>query len=229
MRQIQRVWTAAGALAVALFLMLGAAPAAAMRFSIEELPVSQCPSGACPAVIVASGEIGLDSDTDFIGFIGREVTGRRVSSTILMSSPGGNLLGSLKLGIAVRQLGFSIMVGQISDGALKTARCYSACAYTLAGGRTRIVPSGSEVGVHRAWVKDFEQRDIAGTGLINPKTHATGVTPVIQRYLSTMGVSSQLVALADGTPSSEIRVLTPAELTRFRLATRERGARRQRN
>ncbi len=227
MRQGWRGWGASSLPVMALSVMLGAGPASAMQFRIEELPAAQCPRGGCPAVIVASGEIGLDSDTDFLRFVGREVAGRRVASTILLSSPGGNLLGSLKLGIVLRQLGFSIMVGQISEGSLKAARCYSACAYTLAGGRTRIVPSGSEVGVHRAWVKDFEQRDIAGTGLINPKSPATGATPVIRRYLKTMGVSGELVALADGTPSSEIRVLTPAELSRFRLVKREHRARRR--
>jgi hypothetical protein len=216
MRLSPSIWLAALALWFA-----ASSPAAAMRFTVEPLPASQCPDQDCPALIVASGEIGLDADVEFVSFVATQAASRRVSSTILMSSPGGNLLGSLKLGIVVRQLGFSIMVGQIADGSLKTARCYSACAYALAGGRTRIVPRGSEVGVHRAWMRDFEQRDIAGTGLIDPKSSATSVNPVIARYLSSMGVSRQLVALADGTPSSEIRVLTTAELSRLRLSTGE--------
>ena len=110
-----------------------------------------------------------------------------------------------------------------------TARCYSACAYTLAGGKRRIVPDGSSVGVHRAWTARTGQRDITGTGTIDAQVATEGFSPVLARYLRMMGVSGQLVALADATPSSEIRVLTRAELSRLRVVTPQARERRGRS
>ncbi len=205
-------------LASALFLLVAMAPASAMTFSLATLRDGTCDAD-CARVIVASGEIGLDSDQVFFDFVRSDVLGRPVKSIVLMSSPGGNLVGSLKLGIVMRQLGFSIMVGQISGGSLATARCYSACAYTLAGGRQRIVPEGSEVGVHRAWTRRSGQRDPGGGGSIDAQVSTEGYSPVLARYLRMMGVSGELVALADATPSSSIHVLSRAELSKLRMVT----------
>lgn len=201
--------------------------ATAMDFRLQPLQMQACAPN-CPLVIVASGEIKLDSDDIFYRFVASEALRNRVASTILISSPGGNLLGSLKLGLMMRSLGFSMMVGQVQGGTFVTARCYSACAYTLAGGKRRIVPEGSEVGVHRAWTRSSGQRDILGGGTIDPQLSADRHVPMLSRYLRMMGVSDQLVALADSTPSNDIRVLTPSELSRLRLATREGGGERRR-
>ncbi len=205
-------------LALPVIGALAAQPASAMSFSLAELNVDSC-SPRCPAVIVASGEIGLNSSDEFFAFVRSQALSRDVASTILMTSPGGNVVGSLKLGALIRTLGFNIMVGQVRGGAFLTGRCYSACAYTLAGGKRRIVPEGSEVGVHAAWSRTSSMRDIVGSGSIDPQFESGRVATVLSRYLSTMGVSPQLVALAETTPSSEIRVLTRTELSRLKLAS----------
>lgn len=212
----------------AAFALIGVMPSArAMDFSLAAFDLPAC-QPRCPLVIVASGEIELNSDEAFFRFVASEVMQRQVASTILLSSPGGNLLGSLKLGLMMRQLGFSLMVGQVQDRRFVTARCYSACAYTLAGGKRRIVPEGSEVGVHRAWIKANGQRDVIGGGTIDPDFSPQRHQPMLSRYLRQMGVSDQIVALADATPSSSIRVLTASELSRFRLATGAAGEKRRR-
>jgi hypothetical protein len=217
--------------AVALVaLVLSAMPASAMEFSLSRLPDGACASD-CPEVIVATGEIELDSDERFFRFVKSRVMGRQVTSVVLMTSPGGNLVGSLKLGIVMRQLGFSIMVGQVRGEAFVTGRCYSACAYTLAGGRRRIVPEGSEVGVHKAWTLQPGQLSTGeggtASGSMAGRIAAEGYGPVLERYLGMMGVSRQLVALADATPSTSIRVLSRKELTRLRVITPDRPAPRR--
>ncbi len=190
----------------------------AMSFSLVQMGSENCQPD-CQSVIVASGEIELNSGEAFVRFIKSEVMGQKVASLIMMSSPGGNVVGSIKLGIAVRQLGFSIIVGQVRSGTFVTARCYSACAYTLAGGRSRIVPEGSEVGVHKAWTATTGQTDRVGGGTIDAQVATEGFSPVLARYLQMMGVSGQLMALADGTPSTSIRVLSRTELTKLRVMT----------
>jgi hypothetical protein len=204
-----------------------AAPAAAMNFSLQSIADQSC-GNDCPKIIVASGEIELNSDDAFIRFIKAEVFPQKITSVVLMSSPGGNLVGSLKLGVVMRQLGFSIMVGQVSGGAFMSARCFSACAYTLAGGKSRIVPEGSQVGVHKAWTKERPMRDITGTGDIGARVSVEGYSPVIERYLRLMGVSQQLMALADATPSSDIRILSRAEMMKLRVMTGSRPQKKQR-
>ena len=200
-------------------MCLASADAAnAMRFSLVQMGGENCQPD-CQSVIVASGEIELNSGEAFVRFIKSDVMGQKVASLIMMSSPGGNVVGSIKLGIAVRQLGFSIIVGQVRSGSFVTARCYSACAYTLAGGRSRIVPEGSEVGVHKAWTATTGQQDRVGGGTIDAQIATEGFSPVLARYLQMMGVSGQLMALADGTPSTSIRVLSRTELTRLRVMT----------
>lgn len=211
-----------------LVMAASSAPAMAMSFSLSSIPNLSCKS-QCPKIIVASGEIELNSDETFLSFVKSEVLPRQVTSVVLMSSPGGNLVGSLKLGAMMRQLGFSIMIGQVRNGSFKSARCYSACAYALAGGVKRIVPDGSEVGVHKAWTIERPMRDIVGSGIIGNRVSVDGFTPVLQRYLKQMGVSQNLMALADATPSHDIRVLSRAELAKLRVMTAETPQRKRRN
>ncbi len=206
------------ALAACGFWLAPGGSASAMTFSLVQMGDRDCQPD-CQSVIVATGEIELSSGEAFVRFIKEKVLGQKVASLIMMSSPGGNVVGSLKLGIAVRQLGFSIIVGQVRGGEFLTARCYSACAYTLAGGRSRIVPEGSEVGVHKAWTATTGQADRVGGGTIDAQVKTEGFTPVLARYLQMMGVSGQLMALADGTPSTSIRVLSRAELSKLRVMT----------
>ncbi len=226
-----RAWTVPGRRSLAAAALLAGAflvtPAAAMTYRLAELPSSTCASN-CPLVIVADGEIGLNSAEEFFAFVKSQVLGRNVASTVLIASPGGNVVGSLKLGGMMRSLGFSLLVGQVSRGEFLTARCYSACAYTLAGGKRRIVPEGSQVGVHAAWTRTTSMRDIVGSGGIDPQVPRGRVSEVLGRYLSQMGVSPQLVALAETTPSSEIRILSRQELSSLRLANGTLGGEQRR-
>jgi hypothetical protein len=121
-------------LAVTFAGVVWSVPALTMSFVLSPMADPDC-GASCPLVIVASGEIELDSNERFFSFVTSKVVGQKVTSVVLMSSPGGNLVGSLRLGILMRQLGFSIMVGQVRNGRFMTANCFSACAYTLAGGK----------------------------------------------------------------------------------------------
>lgn len=209
-------------------LLLSAAPAFAMTFALNEIEDTNCGT-KCPKIIVATGEIEFDSDDKFISFIKTEVYPQKITSVVLMSSPGGSLVGSLRLGVVIRQLGFSVMVGQVSAGRFFSARCFSACAYALAGGRSRIVPEGSEVGVHKAWTIERPTAENAGSSDIGRRVSVEGYTPVVERYLKMMGVSRQLMALADATPSTQIRILSRSELAKLRIMTASRPQTRRRS
>jgi hypothetical protein len=207
--------------AAVAFGLPGAHSVSAMSFSLANLSLPQC-EPACPLVIVASGEIALNSDQDFFDFVRTQVVGRQVAQVVVMSSPGGNLMGSLKLGVILRQLRFSTMVGQVRGGSLLSGACYSACAYAVLGGRQRLVPQGSQVGVHRAWLRTWQERDIVDGGFLQKSPALSpqagdGVDDVLRSYLRHMGISPQLAAIASSTPSDQIRILTRQELSQLRI------------
>jgi hypothetical protein len=211
-----------------LFAVVAAhAPAQAMSFGLVRLNLEDC-RPECPFVVVAQGEIGINSAEQFIAFMRQAVQGRKLSQMVLIGSPGGNLLGSLKLGVTIRQLGMSVMVGQPRGSTFVSARCYSACVYALMGGKSRVVPEGSVVGVHRPAQRFVGQRDIVGEGTIDARVPTGEILNVLNRYARQMGVSERLNALAEDTPHESIRVLTADELRAMRVTTGSGKARKRR-
>ena len=68
---------------------------------------------------------------------------------------------------------------------------------------------------------------ILGRGAIEPGFDAARFTPLLTRYLQSMGVSGGLAALADATPSNDIRLLSREELSRLRVMTPRQQAKRR--
>src|SRR5947209_19946303 len=92
---------------------------AAMTFRV--VPAQNCRS--CAPEILAVGFITLESPDEF-----RAAAGKIGGAVVVrLASPGGNLVGGLRLGQAVRELGAATTVARGS-------RCVSACAYAFLGG-----------------------------------------------------------------------------------------------
>ena len=87
---------------------------------------------------------------------------------IEFNSPGGSLLGGIRLGRAIRMLAMNTSIGKtVLNSAFEEHSfyhtekgiCFSACAYAFLGGLTRVA-NGGEYGVHQfytdALLKDPE-------------------------------------------------------------------------
>jgi hypothetical protein len=214
-------------LALAFLLVLGLAlPARAegMSFQMVTLGVGHCGS-KCPQVIAASGEIDEGSADNFLRFVRENVRSGVMHGIVLLDSPGGHVVAAMELGLTIRKLGMAVIVARpgaesAATGDLFSGKCYSACVYALMGGRKRVIPPQSKVGVHRMF--NYETNfNLAEGGFVRERYVDDGdMRDKLARYTTTMGVSSGLINLAEHTSPDVIHVLTPAEIARWRLGSR---------
>ncbi|KAA2243970.1 hypothetical protein [Salinarimonas soli] len=199
-------------------LALGISPGA-RAMSYRAVPIDNGTCGAaCPAAIMATGTIEVDEHQRFARFVGG-VDRSRLSNVLVVSSPGGNVAGSLRLGFLVRRLGMRTLVGRIGPGAIGPGSCASACVYLfMAGAERRIVP-GSRLAVHAARSVGVAQRDIVGGGMIDPQVRPGAFEDAMREYAGAMGVSPALIDLASSIPHESAHILSDAELSRYRLTT----------
>ncbi len=194
-----------------------------MSFELVTLGNGRC-DAHCPQVIAAQGEIVADTPDAFIGFVRRHARGGNLHSIVLLDSPGGKVGASMELGRALRRLGMAVIVARPTDasattGDLYSGRCYSACVYALMGGRKRVIPPQSRVGVHRMF-NYSTSFDLSEGGLVRQRYYDDGgMRETLSQYSRTMGVSSELINLAERTNPDSIHVLTRAEISRWRLGS----------
>jgi hypothetical protein len=207
-------------------------PALAMTYRLALFDDGRC-TKVCPQAIVAEGTIQLDEPQRLAAFV-NQYGGAGLPRVLLLHSPGGNVAGAVKLGFGLRRLGVRTVVARLGQTrerlgpALGTGVCASACVFVLMGGASRLVPPGSRVVVHAAKKYEGAIRDISGGGYIEPQSDTAAVTSVLQQYAATMGVDPAFVTLVQSVPHESARLLTSAEVQRFRLATTGRPARGRR-
>lgn len=211
-------------LVVAAIVGLVAAPSAsAMNYErVKLVDRSLCTSAGCPEVIVATGRIANDSAERLVGFIEGQRDLRGMRRVMFIESPGGSVVGAMKLGRLLRQAKVDVYVakpvgsgGVASD--LSAARCYSACAFALLGGVQRYIPSGSEVGIHRASRHEYMTEPGGGTILAQRHRAEPELLVQLKSYIRSMGADPGLVAVAETVGADNIKVLSPAEIRRFRI------------
>ena len=177
----------------------------------------------CVEVIAAEGEIVSGTPRAFVDFIKGNLGDKRVRSVVLFHSPGGSVGASMQLGMVLRNIGAATVVARARNGAgaqtsgFSAGRCYSACVYALMGGKRRIVPPESEVGIHRSFsifVGADPGREYAASR-VQIDNGSTGAA--IGRYSDLMGISRDLINSAQKTLPDSIHILTRAEITRWRL------------
>lgn len=179
-----------------------------MRFAVVE--------GAGSQWIVAEGDIVPGSADEFRALARRQnLRGARV----LISSRGGSLYAALQLGLEFRRQGAAVAVARVArrGGAVTPVGgvCMSACVYALAGAQTRVVPSGSAVGVHASFKP--ERRN---GRLYIPRGRSVdeaGLDEIKGRYFAAMGVDPSIVRLESGVSPTQIRRLSGSELQRYGL------------
>ena len=173
----------------------------AMSFEKQERCVDGL-SPKCQVMILAIGQIDKDTPKQFKSFAQDFPRGTWVA----VSSPGGNLIGGMQLGLAIRELGFNTTIGNTD---FSPPDCLSACAYAFAGGVSRKLTPGSRYGLHQ-----FRGADQAINAEDTQKISAT-----LAKYLDGMGVDRRLLDYAQMTTSDKVTVLTLTQAQLLKVDT----------
>src|SRR3954447_6983598 len=202
-----------------LCVLMGGGSAQALTYGLAALS-----NGS--TALVAEGRIHRSDATRLLSL----VQGRAMPSTLVISSPGGELVGALAVGETLRRFGIRTVVGSITadvygNASIGPGRCHSACVFVLMGGTARFVVPGSLVGVHspqpvmvvggRAYLPDSE----------TTRHMIQQTAPVLRLYARQMGVSPSLVDVANDVPHTTVRNLSSSELARYSLVTQPRHPR----
>jgi hypothetical protein len=206
--------------AFAVSLLCSVSPGAnALSYRLVSLDDGRCGyDRSCPLAVIATGEIGRDEFETFRAFAGSLPSGTRMPRDFIIHSAGGNVGGALKLGLAIRALGLNATVGGLREGGIGRGFCGSACVFVLMGGRTRNVAPGSIVAVHspKRVVASLDPQEVGSTEL--GPAFRNKVVSGLMDYARAMGVDPALVRLSMTVRHTARRVLTAAEIRRFRLA-----------
>ena len=127
----------------------------------------------------------------------------------------------------MRQFGTAVVVARVVEGSsddpngqFVSARCMSACVFVLMGGKKRVVPSHSQVGIHRMFRDEFGPDPAGDRNRKFERMFASGsMVDIVSRYTGAMGISRDLIATAERVSPDDIHIVTPLELTRWRLGS----------
>lgn len=195
------------ALALAALSLAFGARAEAMTFEAVSGP-APCQARAC---ILASGDIDDRTAGDFAEFLKVHPTPR--GGLVILDSPGGDLLQSLKLGNEIRDAGLDTAAGTLDrkHDRFSGGACASACVYAFLGGVDRSVEAGGKLGVHQIYVRGDTWALSAQDGL---------------RLMSLVGAHVQhlcgrldLLIPAMDTPPEQMHWLSKGELVRYAVVT----------
>lgn len=201
---------------------------AAMRFEwMREGPAEKC-GNQCKEWIAATGAIVDATMADFEAFArGREVRG----ATIVLDSPGGNVVQGLALGREFRRLELTTSVGKavrLAGGNApdqratlsERATCNSMCVFLLLGGIHRHVPDEARILVHQIWPSSKRSDANASTYSAANVVAIQRVNGEIGRYIVDMGADIELFEISSRIPPwEEMRRLSREELRRMRVHT----------
>ncbi len=196
-----------------------------MSFSFVPLQVNNCTT-ECPKIIVASGEMYFDDINTLVATLQAGIQrDRMIRPVVLLSSVGGNVAAGYGIGEVFRQINATVIVGRAvpsSSGSGYTfgpGGCASACVFALMGGKNRVVPEGSKVGVH--WMSGPVPQVSSGSVFApssETKDDSDAKEQRMRQYMRRMGVRPDLAAFIRKVPYSEMHVMTAQELQRFGLA-----------
>ncbi|MBM3609388.1 MAG: hypothetical protein FJX29_13230, partial [Alphaproteobacteria bacterium] len=129
--------------------------APAMTFALAPVGNPQQCGARCPKIIIAEGEINVDTPERFLDFLRRNIRDRSVRAVVLINSPGGVVTSSMRLGTLFRRSGAAVVVARVGgvtaggQPVFAAANCASACVYALIGAKKRVVPPQSRLVLHR--------------------------------------------------------------------------------
>jgi hypothetical protein len=179
-----------------------------MQFSAVERCASESAGELLPAscvsvpkglgdgkLILASGQIEKLSSDHFAEF----TQNYPAKTIVILQSLGGDLIGGLRLGQAIRARNFqtylSARAPRTDDKTI--GKCFSACAYAFLGGVERQVDPLAQFGVHQ-----FRGQDKNLDAIQTQKLSA-----ILGRYMDTMGVNRQLLDSAMATDPGKVQLI----------------------
>jgi hypothetical protein len=172
--------------------------------------------------IAAEGEISADSATDLENYLNTKLNfaNEKFEYAVHLDSPGGSLVGGIKLGEFFRKHRFTTYVAKtvpyegwftMADGV-----CASACAIAFIGGVERH-SKGGDLGIHQFYQeislknpseKAFNALDMSSQQL---------VSAILIDYAFRMGVDPRFVAIASATTPDQMHYLDTEELELLRV------------
>ncbi len=169
--------------------------------------------------LAAVGRITERTPALFLDAVHR--TGGR-GTTVYLDSPGGGVVASMVFGSLMRQVGATAIVAKASSsffggGGIQPGECFSACVYALIGASRRVIPRQSLVGIHRMFLSIDGGQDVTAYASRQQRSAAVDIRSRLSQYTARMGVSPEMIAQAERTPSDNIHVLTPTEIRRYRV------------
>lgn len=177
-----------------------------MRFTLVSNDVD------CPACryIRAAGDIEEFSAAQFRRFIRiHDLAGQPL--TVMLHSPGGDVIAGVRLGREFRQHGFNTQVGlaqRLPAGGyqLRQGDCASACTFAFLGGVQRYAPD-DVIGIHRFYPGNLEPDNRV---VLRPGDEA--VAAMIKVFAIDMGVDSAFIDRSLAIPPADMRYLSLDEL-----------------
>lgn len=159
--------------------------------------------------IYANGVIDADAAARLKTYIDENKIPAR--SILALHSPGGSLIGGMKLGQTIRDAGLYTYVGQDSGDPhkpMQPGQCYSACALAFLGGKFRWIDSASMYGVHRFNFTAKIAQDIDVTQILSAS---------IVQYIRDMGADPNLFSAMTTASSDSIAVLSQKQLKQLKV------------
>jgi len=161
--------------------------------------------------VYAEGEIGEGSAEQFAAFVKREGID---NARVFFNSPGGSLIGGIKLGRVIRAFGFDTEIGVYSPDYDPNANgqsiCASACAYSFAGGVNRFLDSSSgRLGLHQFY--GDTAKDVSGE-------MAQQISGLLVTYLDQMGVDAKAFAISTTANRDGMVWLSPDDARALRFS-----------
>jgi len=224
---VARVWTFPHVIRSALtglgLLVAACASAQGMSFHMETLPDGSGCRSRCPQVIVAEGQIGNSTPNEFLQFLRENASNQDLHTVVFLNSQGGYVVASMELGHIFRRIGAATVVARVGGsagrGRFLTASCLSACVYAFMGGRKRVAPPGSVLGIHRMFANQ-EHTNFFGDSKTERIYDNGSMAVMLMNYSSRMGISRDLIRSAEHISSQSIHLITPGEMARWNLASR---------
>ena len=211
-------------------LLFTPATVSAMSFKVVTLGDPANCGNKCVQVVQAEGQIYLDTAEEFAKFLVTQPDANALKGVVFIQSPGGVVEGAYKLGYLFRELGLTVIVAQSSDlrrdgaiGRMVSAQCYSACVFAMMGGKKRIIPPQSKVGVHAIFSNRLEFDPLRSDPPFKKVKAGQGVNDVARSYAKYMGVSPDLINLSETVEPNSFLVLSPAQIAKYRLGKQGGG------
>lgn len=177
-----------------------------MRFALVNDDVD-CPN--C-RYIRAAGDIEPFTAAQFRQFV-RTYNLQGQGLTVVLHSPGGDVIAGLRLGRDIRAFGFNTQVGRAQllpagGHSMRQGDCASACTFAFLGGVKRYAED-DVIGVHRFYPGHMTPDDRV---ISRPGDEA--VAAMIKVYAMDMGVDSGFIDMSLSVPPADMRYVSNREL-----------------